>query len=194
MASLRQDCRAVGVTTCWEASGHVVLVLTDSLGLVGTSVNIGANNRAGANWQAEVRRRLETMYDSSRYDIVENHSLKNVNGKSVTINGRYVRPDFQIIDKATQRIVAIHEAKTGTLTYLQSKGQQVLTKYRTFAGRLNYKAPPVIPEFRTRSRPAGGGAWSKAFSFVFLMEMILQVKDGGPVIEMPCSFCHYAEG
>jgi hypothetical protein len=125
-----------------------------------TSLTIKQNAKAGAKWQDQVRQTLEQQYDPSKYDILENMAIRNQRGEVVKINDKYVRPDFQIINRATGRIAAIYEAKTGSLTYLSGPGQQVILRYQRYAARVGYKAPPVYKMYKTRNanledRPAG---------------------------------------
>jgi RHS repeat-associated protein len=128
-----------------------------------TPLQIAQNAKAGANWQAQVRQSLQQQYDPNKYDIVENRGIVNQNGDVVKINGRYVRPDYQVIDKASGRIAAIYEAKTGSVTYLSGPGQKVLLRYQQYASQVGYKAPPVKGMYKVRDpsreavedRPAG---------------------------------------
>jgi hypothetical protein len=147
---------------------------------------VRANARRGGNWQDTVRRKLETRYDPAKYDIIENHGLRNIRGKIVRINGRYVRPDFQVIERASRRIVAIHEAKTGTTTYLAQKGAAVIARYQKFAARLGYAAPKVHAEFEVRSQtnPALRGM-ARAVPILFMVDLVVQAANGGPTIEYP---------
>lgn len=162
-------------------------VESSAIAIAGTAT-IKVNAERGAAYQSEVRSQLEATYSSDRYTIIENKALRDVNRRTVKIDGHYVRPDFQVWDKVTRRIVAIHEAKTGLLSYLTGKGQQVLSRYRLFASKLGYEAPPVIAEYRARPAP---GRWleraGRAFNVLMLVPLLFDVANGHD----PWDLCSY---
>jgi hypothetical protein len=129
--------------------------------------DIRSNAMVGRAWEDEVYRELQAEFPDGLYAIVRNKGLRNAKGEVIRINGSYVRPDFQVINRASGRIVAVVEAKAGLKTYLSGVGQQVLIRYQRFIDELGNPSlgtkaypPDDLPELRPRyqERPQGPSA------------------------------------
>ena len=103
-----------------------------------------------------MRSYLESVYDPNLYEIVENRTLVNAQGRTirVEVRGRLtaIRPDFQIFNRASGRIVGVYEAKIGQLTYLKGRGGEALFRIQQAAARLGYETPPVTAVYQLSSR------------------------------------------
>ncbi|HEY2940450.1 MAG TPA: DNRLRE domain-containing protein [Gaiellaceae bacterium] len=162
------------IETAYAAAATATVALTTATNAEATTEILPGNVAAGAEHQANVRRMLEQRYDPAKYEIRENRALRNIRGQTITVNGIRRRPDFQIINRASGRIAAIYEAKTGTMAYLSGPGKRALWTYRAASAKLAtqggyLKAPEVKAIYRVRSRGAtveGGGRGLGALGFL----------------------------
>jgi hypothetical protein len=102
---------------------------------------IRINAASGLAYENDVQSYLETQFDPTYYEIIRNKSLRDpVTFKTLRIDGKYVRPDFQVVNRATGRLAAIYEAKTGTIDYLSGPGSAKIFVYNRYADAYTARA------------------------------------------------------
>jgi RHS repeat-associated protein len=107
------------------------------------------NFKAGRDWEIKVEAMLNQTLDPTRFRIVHNNTIKDPRtGLSVDRK----RPDFQIFDRATGRLIKIIDAKSSSsIEGLQRMTRDAMTKY-TRSG-MNLPSGPVPVEVVGELRP-----------------------------------------
>ena len=135
----------------------------------------------GRHWENEVAARLQNVYDTDRFTIVRDNTLKDPFG--ISVGSR--RPDFQIIDKETGRVVELVDAKwSASEEGLAAAEADAIAKYSAESLKLPYVTEPVpvrvegqIGEWRTTNYPSGLSSMGSIMLGLGLIDVLL---TGGP--------------
>jgi RHS repeat-associated protein len=167
------------------------VVLTDPTGLDpwyrGSEANSTLWRVPASDWQQwenEVYGRLRQQYPESDYDIVHNRAIRDPSTGRVLKDpetGRYRRPDFQVFERSSTRLVHVEEGSLGTARSLQSKAAQIASQQRI--NQSHPDQPTYGLDYRLRT--LGKGAVPLAiltgyFDFVDLLNQIDQQDHPRP--------------
>jgi RHS repeat-associated protein len=137
----------------------------------------------GNKWEAEVRARILRTIDATRYEVVVGRTIKDPSGRSVDLK----KPDVQIIDRLTRRIVEIIDAKSSsTAEGLARMAREAVAKYTASSAKLPGGSVPVRVEgHRHRPYAPRSEIAARAVGVGFFLFTLIDIVVTGPPSVLP---------
>jgi RHS repeat-associated protein len=129
--------------------------------------------------ELRVERQLRARYPEDKYEIKYNRAVRDPSSARTLRDetGSIRRPDFQVIDRATNEIVEIKEVGTGSISSLFRKIKQ-FENYKAMASQIEPR-PTLSLEYEVTPSVTGriSGAAGKLFIPLMIFEMLLDIRD-----------------